>query len=206
MEEPSDKTVINFSDWQLNNIEKAVLVKKEKFGVTLRKISVKDIITNVEAVVRELPLAQTDKIRNEAVKALRRLGMLRPFMVCQKNNFSLVELQALRELKVDGSFVILPADKGSETVVMNTRDYQRKVEKLLDSQTYRKLRKDCTAVVLRRTVFLVKQIFPGACYEDCCQRHFPRDFTAYLRYIKPVFHCIPLSVHRFANLQHSWGD
>ena len=85
-------------------------------------------------------------------------------LVCKKKqkNLSSAELQALQELKADDSIMILLVDKGSAMVVMNTRDYQRKVEELLDLQTYRKLRKDPTAVVLRRTDF---PVFTGASSE-----------------------------------------
>ena len=45
-------------------------------------------------------------------------------------------------------------------MVMNTMDYQRKSEELLEPGTYRKLQKDpTTAVVLKRTDFLGKRSF-----------------------------------------------
>ena len=72
-------------------------------------------------------------------------------------NLPLADLWALKELKKDESFVILPADKGSSTVVMNTMDYQRKINEILELGTYRKLRKDPMVVVLKRTDFLVER-------------------------------------------------
>ena len=57
----------------------------------------------------------------------------------------------------DESVIILPADKGSATVVMNTEDYQRRIGELLDPENYKKLRGNPTAVVLKRTDFLVKR-------------------------------------------------
>ena len=53
-----------------------------------------------------------------------------------KCNLLSAELRALRELKRDDSIVIVPADKGSATVVLNTEDYQRKIEGLLDPVSY----------------------------------------------------------------------
>ena len=55
---------------------------------------------------------------------------------------SLAELRAVKELKRDELIVILPTDRGSATVVMNTMDYQRKIRERLELGTYRKLLKD----------------------------------------------------------------
>ena len=41
--------------------------------------------------------------------------------------------------------------------VLNTEDYQRRIEGLLDPATYRRLNKDPTTTVLRKTDSLVKQ-------------------------------------------------
>ena len=68
--------------------------------------------------IRGLPRDQADEIRMEASRALRRAAP-------PKCNLLSAELRALRELKGDDSIVIVPADKGSATVVLNTEDYQR---------------------------------------------------------------------------------
>ena len=47
----TDEMVVNISDWQLNNFEKVVLAKREKFAAALRRIPVEDIIANVERVL-----------------------------------------------------------------------------------------------------------------------------------------------------------
>ena len=50
------------------------------------------------------------------------------------------EEEALKELKNNEKIVILKADKGNATVVMNTEDYEEKVNSLLsDECTYEKL-------------------------------------------------------------------
>ena len=100
--------------------------------------------------VRRLPRQQADEVRTEASRILARAKPPR----C---NIPVGELRALRTLRRDESIIILPADKGSATVVMNTDDYQRKIGELLDPETYKKLRRDPTAVVLKRTDFLVKR-------------------------------------------------
>ena len=51
--------------------------------------------------------------------------------------------RAPRSLRRDDSIVILPADKGRSTVVMDKSDYKKKAMDLLsDTNTYRKLPQD----------------------------------------------------------------
>ena len=58
------------------------------------------------------------------------------------------ESKALRELRSDNSLMILPADKGRTTVVMNKRAYDAKVvNMLLDTSTYKPLSKDPTSTL-----------------------------------------------------------
>lgn len=49
-----------------------------------------------------------------------------------KNNLSYQEFQSLKKLKNNEEIVILAADKGNATVVMNTIDYKNKMSKLLE--------------------------------------------------------------------------
>ena len=52
---------------------------------------------------------------------------------------------ALKELRNWKDEVILPADKGNATVIMEREDYDRKIGELLnDTSTYHKLPKDTT--------------------------------------------------------------
>ena len=44
-----------------------------------------------------------------------------------ERNISKEEEKALKDLKNDDSIVILPADKGKKTVVMNRKDYTEKI-------------------------------------------------------------------------------
>ena len=60
-----------------------------------------------------------------------------------ESNISKEERQALKNLSKEDSIVILPADKGSCTVIMDKDEYCRKVESMLsDEKTYLKLKKD----------------------------------------------------------------
>ncbi|BHF64430.1 hypothetical protein SprV_0200743400 [Sparganum proliferum] len=50
------------------------------------------------------------------------------------NNMSPAEIEATKELKMDKDIIVLPADKGRPTVVMNRVDYNEKAQALLDDQ------------------------------------------------------------------------
>ena len=55
--------------------------------------------------------------------------------------------------------MVLPADKGRVTVVMNTEEYYQKCEALLsDSKTYKKLKGDPTAKFKRQFVTALKDL------------------------------------------------
>ena len=50
----------------------------------------------------------------------------------------------MTELKKDASRMVLTADKGVALVIMNTEDYAKKAEDLLNQQTYRSINSDPT--------------------------------------------------------------
>ena len=61
------------------------------------------------------------------------------------------ERQALKRLKTDENIVILPADKGRVTVVMDKTDYYHKMDALVnDIQTYQVLKRDPTPALQRK--------------------------------------------------------
>ena len=69
-------------------------------------------------------------------------------MRCAKvpmNNLTKDQRTVLKELKGLKDEMILPADKGNATVMMRRCDYDRKMEEILGTGTYKKLRGDPTA-------------------------------------------------------------
>ena len=61
------------------------------------------------------------------------------------------ERQALKRLETDENIVILPADKGRVTVVMDKTDYYDKMDTLVnDKQTYEELKRDPTPTLQRK--------------------------------------------------------
>ena len=54
---------------------------------------------------------------------------------------------ALKNLRHNDSIVILPADKGNVTVLMNKDDYKEKMQEVLQEGEYRKVAADPTTIV-----------------------------------------------------------
>jgi hypothetical protein len=73
----------------------------------------------------------------------------------QNTNTSKAEREALCTLRENKDMLILPADKGNATVVMNSKDYMRKME-VLSNQTYQLLSTDLTKVVERKMTRLIR--------------------------------------------------
>ena len=107
------------------------------FSVTPKSIPTKDIVAKVETVVKNLPMAEADNIRAKTSLVLQKASL-------PKDNLSKKQRQALHSLKEDKEIIILPADKGRATVILNKEDYIKKCNDHLDSGPYIKLKKDPT--------------------------------------------------------------
>lgn len=118
--------------------EASVLQRGLQFSVTPRHLPITNIISEVENGCSTLPAHEKSLVRAQVCKILLNCRMPKP-------NLSREERDALRVLKNDDSLVILNADKGACTVIMDKVDYDRKLLTLLeDAGTYMKLKKDPT--------------------------------------------------------------
>ena len=57
----------------------------------------------------------------------------------------------MKSLKQKGDIVILPADKGNVTVVLDKIQYEEKMRTLLGNPVYRKINKNPTGYIERKT-------------------------------------------------------
>lgn len=114
-----------------------------------KSVPVENIILNIKAGIRDLSQEVAEEIRQESARILRQT---KP----PKCNLPEWEKKALRDLGADDNIIFLPADKGSATVLMNALDYQQNIQELLDPETYKKLSKDPTGIVVRKTNKLMK--------------------------------------------------
>ena len=135
---PNSRWVVNLSKKKLNPNEEAVLRKGMNFAVTPGRIPVEDIITGVEGGLQGLTGSEVDKAR---LKIAGVLTSAKP----PPSNLPWSLRKALSDLKKEEDIVILPADKGRSTVVMDKSEYQDKVDSLLgDRKFYKVLKKDPT--------------------------------------------------------------
>ncbi|KAM7312611.1 uncharacterized protein ISCGN_009516 [Ixodes scapularis] len=87
------------------------------------------------------------------------IGILSKIPQHQRHNLPKEEVKALRALREDDKIVLLPADKGNSTVVLDRDDYEKKVQDLLDTSAYKKLPKDPTSQVQARMNKVLADIF-----------------------------------------------
>ena len=73
-----------------------------------------------------------------------------------KDNLSKDERKALKELQSDTSIVILPADKGRSTVILNREDYLEKCMDHINNGPYQLLKKDPTTTIKTKTLKKLK--------------------------------------------------
>ncbi len=67
-----------------------------------------------------------------------------------RSNLSKNQKDAVRNLRTDKSILILKADKGNATVILNRTDYDKKILALLNTPTYKELKRDPTASIERK--------------------------------------------------------
>ncbi|XP_060534544.1 uncharacterized protein LOC132706961 [Cylas formicarius] len=144
------RTVVNLSQRKLSAEETSILSKGGNFAITPDSVPFEDIIANIESGIRNLQADIAKEIRTESARILRRA---KP----PKSNVSSKEKRAIRDLNKDISVIVLPADKGNATVVLNTVDYEKKIGDLLDPKTYKKLQQDPTNRILKKTNTLIKK-------------------------------------------------
>ena len=108
--------------------ETSLLRKGLNFAITPRTVRTKEILTSVEAAIYNLPREKQDATRAEIY------GVLKQAKPPKQQNLTREERRALKDLKSDENIVIIRADKGNCTVVMNKTDYHNQVQEMLQDQ------------------------------------------------------------------------
>ena len=143
------KWVINMSSRQLTHIETDLLAKSLNFSITSKTLANKDIIATVEDAVKDLE-------KEEAVTIRAKVSLTLQNSKPPKDNLSKDERKALKELQSDTSIVILPADKGRSTVILNREDYLEKCMDHINNGPYQLLKKDPTTKIKAKTLKQLK--------------------------------------------------
>ena len=92
------------------------------------------MLESVEDAVKDRKNEEADTIRDKVSLTLKNS---KP----PKDNLSKDERKALKELQSDTSIVILPADKGRSTVILNREDYLEKCMDHINNGPYQLLKK-----------------------------------------------------------------
>ena len=129
---------ILFSSKPLSSTETSALQRGANFALAPRKIPTTEIVAGVEDGIYALPEEDRLVLRSQISQVLQR-ATIPPLNLPQE------ELRALHDLRKDKDRLIIPADKGNCTVVMDRKDYDKKVQQMLnDHKTYKILDKDPT--------------------------------------------------------------
>ena len=144
---PDDNWIRNISSRPLDKNESRVLSYGLKHSVTPKRLPTEAIVSSVEAALsrqRELPESTKDNIRSRIASTIQSASL-------HDSNLTKDEQHALKRLRNDKDIVILPADKGRVTVVMDKTDYHNKMDALVNAkQTYRELKRDPTPALHRK--------------------------------------------------------
>ena len=143
--------VVNRSKRNLSDVETQVLARGLNFAISPQKVPTEDFILATEMACKSLPADERPALRAEVAGILR---SAKP----PKSNISREERQALITLSKEKDIVILPADKGRCTVLLDKAEYVTQVESMLsDKNTYSPLKKDPTRNIKRKlTTILAK--------------------------------------------------
>ena len=126
------KWVINLSKYKLSNPQENLLAKGLNYSPSPTKIPYEEYIVATEKACRKLSNNEATVLRSEMA------GMLRNAKP-PKTNITKDERKAIQELKKEESVLILPADKGKATVVIDVSEYEEKINEMLsDERTYEK--------------------------------------------------------------------
>ncbi|XP_037505083.1 uncharacterized protein LOC119381202 [Rhipicephalus sanguineus] len=152
--EGSTVTVHNLSTYRLDPAESSVLELGLNFN-TGPASDVRRVICAAENAVNQVHQSHRDEARTRVVGVLSRLRQ-RKF----PSPLSADERGAIKRLRENGEIVILPADKGNATVVLDTAVYKRKMLDLLEDQdTYIRLTRDPTLKVQKELQKLLSDVF-----------------------------------------------
>ena len=117
-----DHQVVDLSSKQLQSPHLVVLSKGLNFAPVLSSIPKAQVVASVEAAMGRANASEnvTAKARINVIAAISQ-AQLPP------KNITSQEPRALRDLAKDEDILVLPADKGKATVVMDQADYDSKV-------------------------------------------------------------------------------
>ncbi|CAH8658977.1 unnamed protein product [Schistosoma guineensis] len=130
MEENTNNYVTNLSKQPLTNTEEHLLQKGLNFNIS--DASKLEFFAALESSLK------TSGISEEAQQEIRQTTVPITQQVKENNQLTPQEQKALKELRNRKDIIIIPAEKGRTTVIMDKEEYVNKAEELLeDKSTYK---------------------------------------------------------------------
>ena len=110
-----------------------MLNKGLNFATTIKQIPYLDMIAPIEEAALNIPQARADELRWKVRQVLEKSKSPKP-------NITKEERLAIKSLQRDENIVILPADKGNATGVMDKAEYSNKLADLIENGGYCKVK------------------------------------------------------------------
>ncbi|XP_072020328.1 uncharacterized protein [Amphiura filiformis] len=146
------KWVVNLSKYKLNAAQTSVLTKGLNYAISPPKIPAEEFVLATELAWKHLPLADGIQLRAKIASTLKSSKV-------PEQNVTKEERKAIKDLKKAEDIIILPADKGKSTVVLDRVDYDEKVNTMLgDKKTYEELPNDPTVKYKRKLVYALSKL------------------------------------------------
>ena len=150
--------VKNLSSRKFSKSETEVLSKGMKFAVAPRKVPVLDFVCGVEQGLKKVAheyKSLVDLVRSRVTQVL---SNAKP----PQSNLTKDETESLQKLQGYDDIIVLSADKGNCTVVMDKRDYDSKLMVLLnDSATYKIVTKNPNLAIEKRLNNFIWRLYEG---------------------------------------------
>nr|XP_034826501.1 uncharacterized protein LOC117983968 [Maniola hyperantus] len=124
------------------------------FALTPRNIPIESIVCSIEdTIVRNsIPAREAECLRQDIATFLRRAKL-------PQSNINREDRTALLNIRNNKDILILPADKGNATVIVDTEVYEDKINQLLsDTNTYKKVNYNPTARTTNRIIKLLQAL------------------------------------------------
>ena len=161
------EAIVNISKRQLTTPEKLLLNKGLNFATTIKRIPYLDLIALIEDAALKIPKASADELRWKVRPALEKSKPPKP-------NISKTERHALKSLQDNNSIIILLADKGNATVVMDRVEYSNKLADMIGNGGYCKVKKDPTLKTERKLSQILgknKNLIPQTKYRQLMKHY-----------------------------------
>ena len=138
-----NQVIINFSSYQLNEVEKSLLAKGLNFALPPKILNRADYLLPFEMVYRDIKTMDVPSSDLDIIKvALKEYAYssFKKYNFLKELNLSRDEYNALKNLSSLNNIIIQKSDKGNSVVLMNCDDYINRMDTLIsDPAKYQKL-------------------------------------------------------------------